>query len=241
MLKIQNLKSHVNNKQILNGINFEIKSGEVVSIMGPNGSGKSSLASVIAGNPKFKINGLILFENKKINNLKSFERSLLGIFLAHQSPSAISGIDLSSYLFEIHKSAASFKKLKPKSIFDFNLELESYIKKLKIKKEFLNQSLNIGLSGGEKKKIEMLQMLVLDPKLIILDEIDSGLDVDSLKLVAQIIKEFKDESKAIIIITHLRKILDYIKPDKVLVMKDGNIFKEGGVNLITELEKRGFN
>lgn len=244
MIKIKNLKASVAKKQILSGVNLNINKGEVVAIMGPNGSGKSSLASVVMGNPKFQINaGDILFGGKSILKKKSFERACLGIFMAHQNPSEIHGVETSGYLFEVHKSIAKARGDDILSVFDFTKKLNEFISFLNISDTFLSRSLNVGLSGGEKKKIEILQMLVINPSFIILDEIDSGLDVDALRLIAGIINDEinKDKRKAVLIITHSKKILNHIKPDKVLIMKDGLIEKIGGKEIIDKVEKKGFN
>ncbi|MBL7058570.1 Fe-S cluster assembly ATPase SufC [Patescibacteria group bacterium] len=242
MLKIKNLKVNIENKEILKGVILNIKEGEIICIMGPNGSGKSSLASTIMGNQKYRVkSGEIIYKKNIITKTSVNHRASAGIFLAHQNPSEIFGVDLISYLFEIHKGYSKAKNIKALSVFDFNEKVKVYMKDLQIDDEFLQRSLNFGLSGGEKKKIEILQMLILQPELIILDEIDSGLDVDALKLIARVINKYFDAKKAILIITHSKKILSYIKPTRVAIMKDGRIQKSGDSSLVALIEKKGFN
>ena len=235
-LEIKNLNVNVDGKEILKGLNLNLEKGKVYALMGPNGSGKSTLSQVLAGNPKYKISGEISFEGEEISNLKPHERAKKGLFLSFQYPVEISGVTISSFL----KTALNSLKGKKISPIEFWNILEKQSKKLNIDKSFLSRFLNEGFSGGEKKKAEILQMLILNPKLAILDETDSGLDIDSLKIVSQGINNFMDKDKTILIITHYQKILDYVKPDKILVMKNGNIVKEGGKELIEELEKWGY-
>src|SRR3989344_1382464 len=232
-LEIKNLNVNVDGKEILKGLNLNLEKGKVYALMGPNGSGKSTLSQVLAGNPKYKISGEISFEGEEISNLKPHERSKKGLFLSFQYPVEISGVTISSFL----KTALNSLKGKKISPIEFWNILEKHSKKLNIDKSFLSRFLNEGFSGGEKKKAEVLQMLILNPKLAILDETDSGLDIDSLKIVSQGINNFIDKDKTILIITHYQKILDYVKPDKILIMKNGRIVKEGGKELIEELEK----
>ena len=236
MLKIRNLNVNVDGKEILKELNLNLEKGKVYALMGPNGSGKSTLSQVLIGNPKYKFSGEISFEGEDISDLKPHERAKKGLFLSFQYPVEVPGVTISSFL----KTALNSLRGKKISPIEFWNILEKHSKKLKIDKSFLSRFLNEGFSGGEKKKAEILQMLILNPKLAILDETDSGLDIDSLKIVAQGINNFMDKDKTILIITHYQKILDYIKPDKIFIMKNGSIVKEGGKELIEELEKNGY-
>ena len=236
MLKIRNLNVNVDGKEILKELNLNLEKGKVYALMGPNGSGKSTLSQVLIGNPKYKFSGEISFEGEDISDLKPHERAKKGLFLSFQYPVEVPGVTISSFL----KTALNSLRGKKISPIEFWNILEKHSKKLKIDKSFLSRFLNEGFSGGEKKKAEILQMLILNPKLAILDETDSGLDIDSLKIVSQGINNFMDKDKTILIITHYQKILDYIKPDKIFIMKNGSIVKEGGKELIEELEKNGY-
>ena len=235
-LEIKNLNVNVDGKEILKELNLNLEKGKVYALMGPNGSGKSTLSQVLIGNPKYKFSGEISFEGEDISDLKPHERAKKGLFLSFQYPVEVPGVTISSFL----KTALNSLRGKKISPIEFWNILEKHSKKLKIDKSFLSRFLNEGFSGGEKKKAEILQMLILNPKLAILDETDSGLDIDSLKIVSQGINNFMDKDKTILIITHYQKILDYIKPDKIFIMKNGSIVKEGGKELIEELEKNGY-
>lgn len=235
-LEIKNLNVNVDGKEILKGLNLNLEKGKVYALMGPNGSGKSTLSQVLVGNPKYEASGEISFEGESILNLKANERAKKGLFLSFQYPVEVSGVTISNFL----KTALNSLRGKKISPIEFWNILEKHSKKLNIDKSFLTRFLNEGFSGGEKKKAEILQMLILNPKLAILDETDSGLDIDSLKTVSQGINNFMDKDKTILIITHYQKILDYVKPDKILIMKNGSIVKEGGKELIEELEKGGY-
>lgn len=245
MLQIKNLKVKVEEKEILKGVNLEVKDGEIHAIMGPNGSGKSTLASVIAGHPKFEITaGDIIFDKEDLSILAPEERALMGIFLAFQYPLAIPGVTVSNFL----RTAYNERVGATMNIFKFQEILEEEIEKVGLSKSFLDRYLNDGFSGGEKKKMEMLQMRVLFPNLAILDETDSGLDVDAMKLVASTVADLKNRSRvgarddifSALVITHNRKILDYINPDVVHIMIDGKIVRSGGRELIDLVEKNGF-
>lgn len=241
MLKIRKLKISVGDKKILKGVDLDVKAGEVVCVMGPNGSGKSSLAGVIARNSKFSINsGTMSFRNKDITKLSAYKVAGLGVFLAHQNPVEIDGVDLGGFLFEVHKAVCKSKGEKSKSVFEFNDLVRGYMEVLCIDASFLERSLNVGLSGGEKKKIEILQMLVLDPEFVILDEIDSGLDVDALKTIGKVVCSFLNKKKGVLIITHYQRVLKYIKPDRVVVLEDGVISRSGGVEVVKSIERGGF-
>jgi Fe-S cluster assembly ATP-binding protein len=240
LLKIDNLSVMINNKQILNNYNLEIKPGEVHAIMGPNGSGKSTLSKTIMGDQHYKItNGSIFFDDKNINDLKTDERARLGIFLAMQSPIEIEGVSNSDFL----RTALSIKNEGKLNLYEFVKKTEAITNDLVMDKNMLHRSVNVGFSGGERKKNEILQMKLLEPKLIILDEIDSGLDIDSLRIVAQNINDYRNThpDTAILIITHHQSILDYIKPLFVHIMTCGKISKTGDYKLALELESHGFN
>ena len=240
LLNIKNLNVEVSNKKILNDLNLHINPGEIHTIMGPNGVGKSTLSKVILGDHNYKvISGDILFDDNSILNLKTDERARLGIFLAMQYPTEIPGISNQDFL----RTALSQKEENRIGLYDFILKCEKAIQELDMNKNFIHRDLKYGFSGGEKKKNEVLQIKLLNPKLIILDEIDSGLDVDSLKIVAENIKKYKEENKntSIIIITHHPKILEYLTPDYVHVINNGNIIKTGNYDLALEIEKEGYN
>ena len=236
-LTIKNLHVSVEGKEIVKGINLEIKKGEIVALMGPNGSGKSSLANVIMGNPNYKVSkGEILYKDKKVLDLKVNERAKLGIFLSFQYPYEIPGLTVSNFLRTAYNSLHD-KKI---SVIEFKKLLEDRMNLLKMDKSFINRYLNEGFSGGEKKRMEILQMSVLNPELSILDETDSGTDIDSLKIIAEGINKLKTKEKSILLITHYNRILQYIKPDKVYVMVDGKIVDTGDFKLANEIEANGY-
>ncbi len=238
-LNITNLNVSINNKKILNDLNLKINSGEIHAIMGPNGAGKSTLASAIMGDPKYNIlRGNIKLDDKEILDMTVDERAREGLFLAMQYPSEIPGITNS----ELIKTAINSKN-------EVNMPLLSYVKKLDETMKFLEMDLkmsqryvNEGFSGGEKKRNEILQMMMIKPKFSILDEIDSGLDIDALKIVSKGVNKMKDEEDtAFLIITHYQRLLNYIKPDYVHVLMDGKIVKSGGPELALKLEKEGYD
>ena len=237
LLKVCNLESKVEAEKILNGINLEVKKGEIHVIMGPNGAGKSTLANVLMGHPEHKItNGDIKFEGERINDLAVDKRAKKGIFLSFQYPQEIPGVTVENFL----RTAKTSVSGEQQSIFDFKFLLEEKMNLLNIDQSYADRYLNKGFSGGEKKKNEILQMAVLDPKLAILDETDSGLDVDATKTVAEGIKKLASEDNAMIIITHHNKILDYLQPDHVHVLVDGRIAKSGDMELAREIEAEGY-
>lgn len=237
MINISNLRVKVESKEILKGVDLEIKRGEVLALMGPNGSGKSSLASAIIGNPKYEItNGKILFGNQNITSLSIDEKSKLGMMMAFQYPVALPGITVREMLL------ASLRQRGTKvSALELKKKIEEEAAKLKIDESLLNRSLNDGFSGGEKKKFEILQMKILEPKLLILDEIDSGLDIDALELIARYVnEEVKNRKMSVLVITHYQRLLKYLEPDKVAVMKDGFIVDNGGKEIVEKLENSGY-
>ena len=240
MLKIKNLKASVEKKQILKGLNLEIKAGEVHAIMGPNGSGKSTLANVLSGKKGYDIEGEILFDGFKLDQLPVEERAQKGIFLAFQYPVEIPGVNTNVFL---RTALNSIRKSKGEK----ELDTLSYLKLVKekstelgIEEKFLSRQLNVGFSGGEKKKNEILQMKLLQPKLSILDETDSGLDIDALKIVAEGVNSYKNKTNAFLIITHYQRLLEYIKPHYIHVLSKGKIVKTGGADLGIQLEKTGY-
>lgn len=237
MLEIKELTVQIEGKEILNKFSLSCKPGEIHAIMGPNGAGKSTLAKVLAGHPFYEVTGgSICFNGVEILELDPEERAKLGLFMSFQYPLEIRGITN----FEFLKHAYN-------SIHDLKLESEEFkkivapvLEKMKIKSHFLDRDLNDGFSGGEKKRNEILQMLVLNPKLAILDETDSGLDIDALKIVGEGVNHFMNQEKIIILITHYQRLLNHIKPDFVHVMTDGKIVESGGKELALELEERGY-
>ena len=239
MLSIKNIDVLVEKKSVLKNFSLDIDKGSIHVIMGPNGVGKSTLSRVIMGDNNYKIeNGSITFNGEDITNMSTDMRSRLGIFLAMQYPLEIDGVSNQDFL----RTAMSSHQEKNVGLYDFIVNCEKAVEELKMDKNLIHRSLNVGFSGGEKKKNEVLQIKLLKPKFIILDEIDSGLDVDSLKIVAKNIVKYKEENKdiAILIITHLTKILEYIKPDYVHVMGDGHIIKTGDYSLALDIEKDGY-
>ena len=242
MLEIKNIKVQTKDakKNIINNLSLSINPGEIHAIMGPNGVGKSTLSKVIMGSNKYKLlEGDILFQGKSITNLSVDERAKKGIFLAMQDPTVVEGVTNSEFI----KTAIQETTGQRINYFDFIKELEECINKIEFKEDMLHRSLNQGFSGGEKKKNEILQLKMLKPKFIILDEIDSGLDVDSLKIVCDNINDYLNENKdtSVLIITHYPRILDYLKPDYVHIMKEGTIQKTGNISLAKLTEKIGYN
>ena len=240
MLQLENLKASINDKSILSGLNLEIKPGEVHAIMGPNGSGKSTLANILSGKNGYEVSGNLKYEGNNLQDIPIEERAQKGIFLAFQYPLEIPGVNTTNFL---KTSLNTIRKAKGEKELD-TLTLLKLIKEkaseLNIDEKFLSRQLNVGFSGGEKKKNEILQMKLLEPKLAILDETDSGLDIDALRIVADGVNSHKNESNAFLIITHYQRLLDYIKPDFVHVLSKGKIVKTGCADLGQELEKTGY-
>lgn len=232
-LKLKNLTVKIGKKTILNNINLAFEKNKIYAVFGPNGSGKSTLAHAIAGQPEYKLSSQsnIIFKNKSIKKLSPDKRTKKGIFLSWQTPVSLSGVNV----FQLLQIAVGLKK-NPLAL---KKEIESYAKELNINTELLYRSLNDGASGGEKKKIELIQAAALDPELIIFDEIDTGVDVDALKAIARFLKKYK-RGKTYILITHYNRILKYITPDKVLVIMNGEIVKQGGKSLADKIEKQGY-
>src|SRR3989338_4704192 len=232
MLQLQNLTVRIDKKTILNKINYRFGKGKIYAIMGPNGSGKSTLAFTIAGHPGYKIeDGRLKMENRDITELGPDKRAKLGIFLSFQSPLSLSGVTV----FQLLRLAMQ----KRKDPLKIKKEIEQVARKLKIKQELLERSLNQGASGGEKKKLELLQAAILNPRLLIFDEIDTGVDIDALKTIAEYMHENKN-GKTYLLITHYNRILRYLKPDRVLVLLDGKLVKEGSAKLAEEIERVGY-
>ena len=242
MLKIDNLKAGIEGLEILNGINLSVKKGEVHAIMGPNGSGKSTLSSVIAGNDNYEVNsGSITFEDEDLLDLDPDQRAHRGVFLSFQYPVEIPGISVSNFI----KAAITEKRkvlgLEPITAKDLLGKMKEKMDLLDMQKGYLSRNMNEGFSGGEKKRNEIFQMAMLEPKLAILDETDSGLDIDALRVVANGVNKLKNSENATIVITHYQRLLDYIIPDYVHVLHNGRIVKSGGKELAHELEKKGYD
>jgi len=240
MLEIKNLQASINKKTILKGVNLTIKPGELHAIMGPNGSGKSTLANVLSGKNGYEISGEMNYRGKSLNNISVDERAQKGIFLAFQYPLEIPGVNTNNFL---KTSLNSIRKSKGEEELDtlaFLKLVKEKSSELGIDEKILSRQLNVGFSGGEKKKNEILQMKILDPSLSILDETDSGLDIDALKIVAKGVNSSRNNEKSFLVITHYQRLLDHIKPDFVHVLSDGKIIKTGCGELAEELEKTGY-
>ncbi|MDA7557622.1 Fe-S cluster assembly ATPase SufC [Flavobacteriaceae bacterium] len=242
MLEIKNLHASVEDKAILKGINLSVKAGEVHAIMGPNGSGKSTLASVIAGKEDYEaIKGDILFDNENIEELEADERAHKGIFLSFQYPVEIPGVSVTNFMKTAINESRKAKGLDDMPANEMLKLIREKSELLEIDRKFLSRSLNQGFSGGEKKRNEIFQMAMLEPKLAILDETDSGLDIDALRIVANGVNKLKNKDNAVIVITHYQRLLDYIVPDFVHVLHNGKIVKSGTKELAHELEEKGYD
>ena len=240
MLQITNLSASIDDKKILDGFNLKIKPGEVHALMGPNGSGKSTLANVLTGKNGYQVEGKILYQGKDLLNLPIEERAQHGLFMAFQYPLEIAGVNTNNFLKTSLNTIRKVRGLKELDSLDFLNLIKTKIKKLKIDEKMLNRQLNVGFSGGEKKKNEILQMTILEPKLAILDETDSGLDIDAMKIVADGVNSLRSKDRSFLIITHYQRLLDYIKPDFVHILVDGKVAKTGCSELALELEKVGY-
>jgi len=246
MLEIKNLKAKIENNEILKGLNLKVNPGEVHAIMGPNGSGKSTLAKIIAGHPDYDVTSgdvqyEINFKKKNLNDLEAFERAREGIFLAFQYPIEVPGVTNFTMLQISFNEICKHQGVEEMSTAEFRKFVEKKCELVEMNPSFLDRSVNEGFSGGEKKKNEILQLLVLNPRLALLDETDSGLDIDALKIVSQGVNKFKNSQNAVVLITHYQRLLDYIVPDFVHVLYNGKIIESGKKDLALRLEKEGYD
>lgn len=242
MLNINNLQARVEEKEILKGINLEVKPGEVHAIMGPNGSGKSTLASVLAGREDFEVTGgSVDFENTDLLDLSPEDRARAGMFLAFQYPIEIPGVNTTSFLKTAVNEVRKYRNQEELDAVGFLKIMKEKVKTVEMDQSLLSRSLNEGFSGGEKKRNEILQMAMLEPKLCVLDETDSGLDIDALRIVANGVNKYKSKDNAFIVVTHYQRLLDYIVPDFVHVLYKGKIVKSGTKELALELEEKGYD
>ncbi len=242
MLGINDLHVSVDGKEILKGVTLTLKKGEVVAIMGPNGSGKSTLANAAMGNPKYAITGgTITLDGEDVTTLPPEERAKRGLFLSFQYPSEIPGVTMFNFLRAALNSQLTGRGEGPMRLYDFTKLLKEKMALLKMDARFAERFLNEGFSGGEKKRAETLQLALFRPKAAILDETDSGLDIDALRIVAEGINATRTAENGFLLITHYQRILDYVKPDRILILKDGRIVEEGGPELAARLEKEGYD
>ena len=241
MFKIKNLEVSINNKKIIKDFNIELNPGELHVIMGPNGSGKSTLTHTIAGKDDYIVEkGDISLHNKSIIDLDPEERAGKGIFVSFQYPISLPGVNNIYFLKEAVNSIRKYRGEKEISSVEFMKKIKSKIKDVDFDESFINRAVNHGFSGGEKKRNEILQLLMMEPEIAILDETDSGLDIDALRTVAEGINTFRNSKRSIILITHYQRILDYLKPDKIHILMDGSIVRTGDINLVNTLEEKGY-
>ena len=242
MLEIKDLNASIEGKAILNGINLKVNAGELHAIMGPNGSGKSTLAHVISGRELYEIGkGEILFKDKNLIEMDPEERALEGVFMSYQYPAVIPGVNLAYFLKAAVNAVRKHRGEPEMDAVDFLGFIKEKLAEVKMDESYLKRAVNEGFSGGEKKRNEILQMLALDPSLAVLDETDSGLDIDAVKIVADGVNKFRRKDRAVIVITHYQRILQYMAPDFVHVLMDGRIIRSGGKNLAEELEEKGYS
>ncbi len=242
MVSIQELYAEIEGKSILKGLSLDVKPGEVHAIMGPNGSGKSTLGKILAGHPDYEVtSGSVTFDGGNLLDMDADERARNGVFMAFQYPVEIPGVNNASFLRMSYNAKRKHLGLPEVDPFEFELLLQKQSKLLKLGEGLLDRSVNDGFSGGEKKRNEILQMMLLEPKLVILDETDSGLDIDALRIVAESVNRFKSPDRSFLVITHYQRLLDYIVPDVVHVLANGKIVKTGDHLLVRELEERGYD
>jgi len=242
VMKIENLQAKIGDKQILKGLNLELEAGKVHAIMGPNGAGKSTLSKALVGHYDVELTGGdIIYKGKNINEMEAEERALEGIFLSFQHPVEIPGVNNAYFLRTALNAKRKHEGKEALNAAEFLRLMRDHLEMLGMKSDMISRSLNEGFSGGEKKRNEILQMLILEPEVIILDEIDSGLDIDALRAVSEGINKMKDGKRTFLVITHYSRILDYIEPDYIHVLKDGRIIKTAGPELVAQLEESGYD
>ncbi len=235
LLQLEDVKASFEEKQILKGVSFALGKGEVVALMGPNGSGKSTLAHVLMGDPRYEVEGKAVYAGENLFQLEPDERSRKGMFLSFQQPREIPGVRVSAFFRAILRAHAKLPSPE-----EFLEEARNALRTVGLPEEVLEREVNVGFSGGERKRLELAQMLLLKPRLVILDEIDSGLDVDALRVVARVVNALRDDSRSFLIITHYSRILHHVNPDRVLIMREGRLAREGPARLAWEIEEKGY-